>query len=93
MAPAVWPDCASKALVCTLNSAMASEGGEKPTTPLLLPAAVLLGETRLGAPSRVNSLPPRTPFDTMPARLPLSMGRAKWRSEESAMPGARRVSM
>ncbi len=63
MAPAVWPDCASKALVCTLNSAMASDGGEKPTTPLLFPAAVLLGETRLGAPSRVNSLPPRAPFD------------------------------
>ena len=30
-APAVWPVCASNALVCTLNSAIASDGGEKPT--------------------------------------------------------------
>src|SRR5436190_18502204 len=54
VAPAVWPDCASNALVCTLYSAMASDGGEKPTTPLLLPAPVLFGETRFGAASRVN---------------------------------------
>src|SRR3954451_12518171 len=62
VAPAVWPDCASNAFVCTLYSAMASEGGEKPTTPLLLPGLVLLGETRFGAPSRVNSLPPCAPL-------------------------------
>src|SRR5262249_50782021 len=41
-APAVWPDCASNALVCTLNSAIASDGGEKPT-----PRAF----ERFGAPS------------------------------------------
>ena len=87
------PDCASNAFVWTLNSAIASEGGEKPTTPLLLPGVVLLGETRLGAPSSVNSLPPMAPLATMPARLPLSIGREKCRSEESKTPGARRLSM
>ena len=30
-APAVCPVCASNALVCTLNSEIASDGGEKPT--------------------------------------------------------------
>ena len=40
-----------------------------------------------GAPSIVNSLPPCAPLATMPARLPLSIGREKCRSEESTMPG------
>jgi hypothetical protein len=92
-APAVWPACASKALVWTLNSAIASEGGEKPTTPLLLPGFVLLGDTRLGAPSRVKSLPPSAPLATMLDRPELSIGREKWRSDASATPGARRASM
>ena len=83
-APAVWPVCASKALVCTLNCEIASDGGEKPT-----PRAFDM----FGAPSMVNSLPPCTPLATMPPRLPLSIGRAKCRSDESMMPGARRVSM
>src|SRR5206468_12191029 len=93
VAPAVWPDCASNAFVCTLYSAIASDGGEKPTTPLLLPGLVLLGDTLLGAPSSVNSLPPRAPLTVMPARLPLSIGREKWRSEESERTGGKRVSM
>ena len=78
------PVCASNALVCTFNSAIASDGGENPT-----PRAFDM----FGAPSIVNSLPPCTPFETTPARLPLSAGRAKWRSDESMIPGASRVSM
>src|SRR5260370_27550455 len=41
VAPAVCPDWASNALVWTLYSAIASDGGEKPTTPKLLPWLVL----------------------------------------------------
>jgi hypothetical protein len=80
----VWPAWASNALVCTLNSEIESEGGEKPT-----PRAFDV----FGAPSMLNSLPPCTPFEMMPPRLPLSIGRLKCRSELSMMPGASRVSM
>ena len=83
-APAVWPDCASKEFVSTLNSAIASDGGEKPTRR---------SETMFGAPSSVKSLPPLTPFATTPPRFALSPGREKWRSEVSEMPGAMRLSM
>jgi hypothetical protein len=69
---AVWPTCASYALVCELQ--IASDDGENPTRAF----------DGFGAPSIENSLPPWTPLATMPPRLPFHRARSAGRQIHDA---------